>query len=180
MQNLTLAEKNAQIRRYEDICHELARGYKFLKTVITHNLIVEIWTNTSHLLNANLFHIKETYYFDSHYGWKQFMNQCMQLTEIETNKGLDSIYNEIQLSDFSRWNKTLLKKGMKPIEISSSVYNHMLNCLPPRNWVSGYFEVGEADHHNDEGRAVHRAFFKTEGKYYTGYPWNIPRRRGKR
>ena len=98
-------------------------------------------------------------------NWIEF-----RMTDINTKEGTEALEEEFKLSDYSRWNKTPLVQDMKPIQVSSMVFDDMLNCLPPKNWVSGYFEVGEPDHHDSKGRPIHRAFFKVDGKYYTGYP----------
>jgi len=81
----------------------------------------------------------------------------------------DEIAHEITINDWSRWNKSL-QEG-EPIEVSEYIYDHMFECLPPRNWdrTNGYFEVGEPYDHED-GIPIHRAFWKREGKYFTAHP----------
>lgn len=73
------------------------------------------------------------------------------------------------INDWSRWNEQSLTHGQK-IEISEDIYEQLMGCVPPINCNGSYFEVGEADHHTNAGRAVYRACWKEEGKYYTGYP----------
>lgn len=92
------------------------------------------------------------------------INNGAELTEIAPE-----CVRSADINDWSRWNQQDLNPGQK-IEISEDIYDHLLNCLPPRNWKGGYFEVGEADHHANNGRAIHRACWKENGKYYTGYP----------
>lgn len=94
--------------------------------------------------------------------------QFLQLWNGSVNDNLASINEQVALEDWSRWN-TELPEGQK-VEISESIYYHLLNCLPPRNWHKTYFEVGEAHHHTNEGRAIHRACWIENDKYYTGYP----------
>ena len=91
----------------------------------------------------------------------------------DTEVTREEILKEIELNDWSRWN-TGLKPGA-PVEISEAIYFYMLECLPPRNWIGSYFEVGEPHHHDDNGRPVHRAFWQDEEtkKYYTSYPKRI-------
>jgi hypothetical protein len=82
----------------------------------------------------------------------------------------EEINREIELNDWSRWNRQPLTKDQK-IEISEAIYWELLNCLPPRIHCSGYFEVGEPEHHDPKtGRAVHRACWIEGNKFYTGYP----------
>lgn len=58
------------------------------------------------------------------------------------------------------------------IMTTEAMNDAMLNALPPRAGGYGCFLVGEADHHNNEGRAVY-ACFKTiygggyEARYMT-------------
>lgn len=80
------------------------------------------------------------------------------------------INQEIELNDWTRWNKHPLLKGQK-VEISENIYYDLLNCVPPRRSRSNYFEVGEAEHHDEKGKAVHRACWIESGKYFTGYPF---------
>jgi len=81
---------------------------------------------------------------------------------------LSEIKHEININDWARWNTELIKDS-EPVEVGESVYYHMLECLPPRNWKGSYFEVGEP-HHHENGKAIHRAFWEDNGKFYTGYP----------
>lgn len=78
---------------------------------------------------------------------------------------------EKELNDWSRWNKALYP-GQK-VEISEYIYFDLLECLPPRKMIGNYFEVGEADHHDSEGRPIFRACWKEHDKFFTGYPKNI-------
>ena len=79
------------------------------------------------------------------------------------------IEHEKELNDWSRWN-TELKRG-EPIEVSEAIYYDMLGCLPPHKMEGNYFEVGEPNHH-EGGKAIYRAFFIQDGKYFTSYPRN--------
>lgn len=83
----------------------------------------------------------------------------------------DMINEEAMLNDWSRFNQEL-PEGQK-VQISEAVYYDLLSCMPPRNWNGDYFEVGEPHHHNNEGKAIHRACWIENGLYYTGYPKNI-------
>ena len=46
---------------------------------------------------------------------------------------------------------------------TEAMYDDMLNCLPPRAMGNGCFLVGEADHHNSDGRAVYACFKQIHG-----------------
>jgi hypothetical protein len=81
------------------------------------------------------------------------------------------IDNEIMLNDWSRWNESL--KPGQIVEIGEAVYWSLLECLPPKLYNGNYFEVGEPNHHDNKGRAVHRACWIDAGKYFTGYPKSI-------
>jgi hypothetical protein len=87
----------------------------------------------------------------------------------------EEINHVIELNDWSRWNKELIK-DKEPVEVSENIYYDMLNCLPPKNWKGTYFEVGEAHHHDNNGKAIHRAFWSEDSntrpytRYFTGYP----------
>ena len=39
-----------------------------------------------------------------------------------------------------------------------ALYNYFLNVLPPAYWADSVFAVGEANHHDDNGRAVYLCF----------------------
>lgn len=78
------------------------------------------------------------------------------------------ILNEIVLNDWSRWNKELTPNNT--VEVSEYIYYEMLSCLPPINMNGSYFEVGEAHHHDNTGKPIHRAFWVEGSKYFTGYP----------
>lgn len=82
----------------------------------------------------------------------------------------EEIQREIILNDWSRWNEDL-KEG-DPVEVSEYIYYEMLSVLPPKNWNGNYFEVGEPHHHDNKGKAIHRAFWQDGNKYFTGYPKN--------
>jgi hypothetical protein len=73
------------------------------------------------------------------------------------------------LNDWTRWNKSL--KFGDCCEISEHVYNSMLEAVPPVNWVGSYFECGEPHHHRN-GKAIRRAFWKVDNRFFTGYPNN--------
>ena len=88
--------------------------------------------------------------------------------EFETEPTEAELLHEIELNKWERWNKELTEE--QNVEISENVYYHLLNCLPPRNWKGNYFEVGEAHHHDNRGKAIYRACWKVENKFYTGYP----------
>jgi len=52
-------------------------------------------------------------------------------------------------------------------EVSERIYDHFLNCMPPRNWVGSYFEMGEAqDYDVNTGKTIYMAFWKKEGKHF--------------
>lgn len=80
----------------------------------------------------------------------------------------EMVTKELELNDWSRWNKEL-PKGQK-VEISEYIYHYLLEVLPPNNWEGDYFEVGEP-HHHEKGKAIHRACWMEGDKYYTGYPF---------
>ena len=82
----------------------------------------------------------------------------------------EEINHEIVIDDWSRWNEHL-NIGDK-FEISECTYYDLLNCLPPHRWDGSYFEGGEPHHHLNNGKAIHRACWIEEGKFYTGYPHN--------
>lgn len=90
---------------------------------------------------------------------------------LEPDQTIESIEGElsreIMLNDWSRWN-TELPKGQE-VEISEAIYYHLLEALPPHKWQGSYFEVGEP-HHHENGRAIYRACWMNDGKYFTGYP----------
>lgn len=114
------------------------------------------------LLKLNIFRHNEDTYIKS---WYHDPNDAM--SQPPTQKDIDL---EIELSDYSRWNKGLPKDQI--VEVNKYVYEQMLCVLPPRNWGKHnrhYFEVGEA-HHHENGRAIHRAFWIKDGRYYTGHP----------
>lgn len=79
------------------------------------------------------------------------------------------INHEILLNDWSRWN-TELPKGQE-VEISEYIFWELFGAVPPRNVQADtkYFECGEC-HHHEGGKAIHRACWIKDGKFYTGYP----------
>lgn len=80
----------------------------------------------------------------------------------------ENVENEIKEEiELNNWKRELFE-GQK-VQISENIYYHLLNCLPPRNWQKSYFEVGEPHHHKN-GKAIHRACWIENGKYFTGYP----------
>ncbi len=52
------------------------------------------------------------------------------------------------------------------IPTTERMYWQMLECVPPRAQSLGAFLVGEAQRHNEEGKAVH-ACFKQAGQAYS-------------
>lgn len=117
------------------------------------------------------------YYFDdSRRRVKLKLPQLIKTYDQPPNRR--EIYQQIMLNDEYRWRKADLNEGEK-IEISEGVYYFLQNCMPPRHWIGNYFEVGEADHHNENGVAIHRACNYVNGKYYTGHPNTISRLRPK-
>jgi len=112
------------------------------------------------LEGLELFKVKSgNYYFDSPVLVKQF--------EAEPTK--EQLQNEAKLNDWTRWNEGLIK-GSEPVEVSEYIYFDMLGCMPPRNWQGSYFEVGEPYSHDNQGRPIHRAFWKEGELFFTGYP----------
>lgn len=116
------------------------------------NIPVTTLYKTGGMYNGHFYELSEPEYI------KAFYNDV-------TPKELE---REMILNDWSRWNKEL-PKGQK-VEISEAIYYHLLSCLPPRNWVKNYFEVGEADHHDENGKAIYRACWIEDNKFFTGYP----------
>lgn len=55
------------------------------------------------------------------------------------------------------------------IPTTEDMYWEMLECVPPRAFVPGCFLVGEAERHNDEGKAVHACFKETGSKFFAKY-----------
>lgn len=98
------------------------------------------------------------------------------IQEYDTTPNRREIYRQIMLNDGYRWRKAELKEGEK-LEISERVYYFLLNCMPPRRWIGNYFEVGECDHHDEKGVAVHRACHCIDGKFYTGHTGTISKLR---
>jgi hypothetical protein len=96
------------------------------------------------------------------------LSEPTNVKEFEHEPTQTELLHEIELNDWTRWNKDLTIGQC--IEISEDTYNQLLNCLPPRNWKGNYFEVSEAHHHDNKGKAIYRACWKDNGLYYTGYP----------
>lgn len=112
--------------------------------------------------------------YRTHYLYNYVLQECSEPVLLETFDHSPSWYEVnqcLQLNDWSRWNHDLYPS--QKVEVSERVYYDMLNCLPPRNWLGTYFEVGEAHHHTPEGKPIHRAFWKEGERYYTGYPRQI-------
>ena len=55
------------------------------------------------------------------------------------------------------------------IPTTEQMFWDMLEVLPPRLQGSSAFLVGEADHHNNEGRAVYACFCKIGSQYRAKY-----------
>lgn len=107
-------------------------------------------------------------------NWKngEFIERKIEpeiIKEYETKPTQSQLDEEITLNDWSRWNVQPLTEGQR-IEISEAIYWHLLECLPPRKYNGSYFEVGEPDHHDKNGKPIHRACWIENGKFYTGYP----------
>jgi len=55
------------------------------------------------------------------------------------------------------------------IPTTEKMYWDMLEVLPPRKMMGTNFLVGEADHHNADGRAVYACFTKFGDSYRARY-----------
>jgi hypothetical protein len=55
------------------------------------------------------------------------------------------------------------------IETTEDMFWEMLECVPPRVQERGRFLVGEAERHNDEGKAVHACFKEVGNRFYAKY-----------
>lgn len=55
------------------------------------------------------------------------------------------------------------------IPTTEDMYWQMLECLPPRAQSGGRFLVGEAERHNEEGKAVHACFKRVGNSYFARY-----------
>lgn len=55
------------------------------------------------------------------------------------------------------------------IPTTEAMYWEMLEVLPPRKMMGTNFLVGEADHHNADGRAVYACFCKFGDSYRARY-----------
>lgn len=80
-----------------------------------------------------------------------------------------TIIEEEDIDNWKRWQSMELKEGAS-IEVSERIYYEMLGCVPPRLQIGTYFEVGEAHHHTNEGKAIHHAFWIHKERFYSGYP----------
>jgi len=89
--------------------------------------------------------------------------------EFEAEPTREELQKEMMSNDWSRWN-TDLRPNLEPVEISEFIYWDMLGALPPHRRQGSYFEVGEPHHHLNNGKPIHRAFWKENGLYFTGYP----------
>jgi hypothetical protein len=80
-----------------------------------------------------------------------------------------TIIEEEDIDNWNRWKSMELKEGAS-IEVSERIYYEMLGAVPPHIQDGNYFEVGEAHHHTNEGKAIHQAFWIHKGRYYSGFP----------
>ena len=55
------------------------------------------------------------------------------------------------------------------IPTTEDMYWELLECVPPRAAVPGCFLVGEAERHNDEGKAVHACFKQSGSQFFAKY-----------
>ena len=55
------------------------------------------------------------------------------------------------------------------IPTTESMYWQMLECLPPRAHSGSRFLVGEAERHNEEGKAVHACFRQVGSDFFAKY-----------
>lgn len=55
------------------------------------------------------------------------------------------------------------------IHTTESMYWHMLECVPPRAEFGNRFLVGEAERHNEEGKAVHACFKQVGNEFFAKY-----------
>ena len=110
----------------------------------------------------------------THWIYNGKLTECTEKESVkewyDTKPTAEQLQHEIMLNDWSRWN-TELPKGQE-VEISENIFWHLFGCVPPRNVQQGakYFECGEAHHHDNSGKAIYRACWIKEGKFYTGYP----------
>lgn len=114
---------------------------------------ISLWKTHGKWENGDLFELSHPHYITAWYD--------QEPTQDEINR-------QIELSDYSRWNKELTED--QNVEVNEYIYMDQLEALPPHVWKGSYFEVGEPHHHDNKGRAIHRAFWIENGKYYTGYP----------
>ena len=121
--------------------------------------VITLYKNFGKWDNGDLFELSEKQHI------KDFYSDQYDGKDRDVNA---EILHEIKLNDWSRWNKEL-PKGQK-VEINENTYYDLLNCLPPHYCQNSYFEVGEAHHHDNTGKAIYRACWVEDGKYYTGYP----------
>lgn len=54
------------------------------------------------------------------------------------------------------------------LSTTASRYDEMLNVLPPAEWKSGMFLVGEAMSHDDDGSPYYTVYSRADGKYTVG------------
>lgn len=82
----------------------------------------------------------------------------------------DYVYDPLytfKKDDIEDW--TLAMKIMNHgliVQVDEDFYYEMLNVVPPRIQQTNYFEVGEADSHDNHGRPVYKCFWKSNGKFY--------------
>lgn len=100
------------------------------------------------------------------------LNEPLFIQTYEQPPTRKEIYREIMLNDSYRWRESNLDEG-EAMEISERAYRFLKNCMPPRNEVFHYFQVGEMNHHDSKGVAIYRACNYVDGKYYTGHPRTI-------
>lgn len=55
------------------------------------------------------------------------------------------------------------------IPTTEDMYWQMLECLPPMAHARGAFLVGEAERHNEEGKAVHACFKQAGNEFFARY-----------
>lgn len=110
--------------------------------------------------------------FQTHWEHNGNLRELLEHTYLkawyEVEPTEQQISEEITLNDWARWNKELVP-GQR-VQVSEEIYYNLLGCVPPRIMQRNYFEVGEANHHESNGKAIHRACWIENGLYYTGYP----------
>jgi len=98
-------------------------------------------------------------------------DEPQEVKEFDTEPTKEELQNEAKLNDWSRWNEGL-RPNEEPVEVSEAIYWDMLGAVPPHVHKGSYFEVGEPHHHLNNGKPIHRAFWKEGNKFFTGYPKN--------